>query len=148
MLGRLQWTVEKTIASYQDLWKGMADFSQSRILMYPGKTKSHNARGLAKSLSKILNSEASTLHLGSDPKMCRTYVTFLILQNNSNYCLVLSWQWKRVKGDTTLHTSFAPTPSLKLGSQTSIETHNSVPNHLILLTFAERPLRPHSTSEA
>jgi hypothetical protein len=72
MLGRLQWTVEKTIESYQDLWIRMADFSQSRTLIYPGKTRAHNAQGLAKSLRSVLNAESVTLNFGSDPKMCRT----------------------------------------------------------------------------
>ncbi|RDW65971.1 hypothetical protein BP6252_09606 [Coleophoma cylindrospora] len=72
MLGRLQWSVEETIDSYRTMWTTMASATSSHSLIPRGKEKSNNTQRLEESLRKILKTESAKL--GSDPKMCRTFV--------------------------------------------------------------------------
>ncbi|XTI87613.1 FabD/lysophospholipase-like protein [Cenococcum geophilum] len=72
MLGRLQFTIEEAIDSYKDLWKWMAEHSSNYRMLSIVKGKYSNTQSLEIALSNILKSQSLTL--GSDPRMCRTFV--------------------------------------------------------------------------
>ncbi|OCL12827.1 FabD/lysophospholipase-like protein [Glonium stellatum] len=74
MLGRLQFTIEEAIISYKDLWGWMAENSSYNRMLSFKKGKYSNSQNFEMALENIFKSQSQLLTLGSDPRMCRTFV--------------------------------------------------------------------------